>query len=107
VPLGKADVKRTGSDLTIATFSYCLLETLAVADELAETYGIDIEVVDLRSVVPLDMETILASVAKTGRLLAVHESRSWPVSMRKPLIYYRLLPVAWAWPRSPSRFLNH
>jgi len=78
VPIGKADVKREGRDLTIATFSYCLrlLETLAVADELAEQYGMEIEVVDLRSVVPLDMETILTSVQKTGRLLALHESQA-------------------------------
>ncbi len=74
VPLGKADVKRQGQDLTIATFSYCLLQALEAADELAERYGIDVEVVDLRTVEPLDMDTVLASVAKTGRLLAVHES---------------------------------
>jgi pyruvate/2-oxoglutarate/acetoin dehydrogenase E1 component len=76
VPLGKADVKREGKDLTLATFSYCLLQALEAADELAAEHGLDIEVVDLRSIVPLDMETIYESVAKTGRLLAVHESQS-------------------------------
>ncbi len=76
VPIGKADVKREGKDLTIATFHYCLLQTLEAAEELKAEQGIDIEVVDLRSIVPLDMETVLASVAKTGRLLAVHESQS-------------------------------
>lgn len=76
VPLGKSDVKREGTDLTLVTFSYTLLQALEAADELAKEHGIDIEVVDLRSIVPLDMETVYASVAKTGRLLAVHESQS-------------------------------
>lgn len=76
VPLGKADVKRPGKDLTLVTFSYMLLQALEAANELAQEQGIDVEVVDLRSIVPLDMETVLASVAKTGRLLAVHESQA-------------------------------
>lgn len=76
VPIGKADIKREGKDLTLATFSYTLLQALEAAEELKAEYGFDIEVVDLRSITPLDMETVLASVAKTGRLLAVHESQS-------------------------------
>lgn len=74
VPLGQAIVRRPGKDLTIATFSYCVLEAVQAAAELQKEYGIDVEVVDLRSIVPLDMETVLDSVQKTGRLLAVHES---------------------------------
>lgn len=74
IPIGKADVKRVGSDLTIATFSYCVLQALEAAEELSQKHGIEVEVVDLRSVEPLDIDTVLASVAKTGRLLAVHES---------------------------------
>ncbi len=76
VPIGKADVKRQGKDLTIATLSYCVLQALEAAEELAAEYGIDVEVVDLRSITPLDMETVYASVQKTGRLLAVHESQA-------------------------------
>jgi pyruvate dehydrogenase E1 component beta subunit len=76
VPIGKADVKRTGKDLTLVTFSYSLLQAMDAVDELATEHGIDVEVVDLRSIVPLDMESVYASVAKTGRLLAVHESQS-------------------------------
>ena len=76
VPIGKADIKREGKDLTIATFSYTLLQALEAAEELKAEHGIDIEVVDLRSITPLDMETVLTSVAKTGRLLAVHESQA-------------------------------
>jgi pyruvate dehydrogenase E1 component beta subunit len=76
VPIGKADVKREGKDLTLATFSYSLLEALEAAEELSQEHGIEVEIVDLRSIVPLDMETVYASVEKTGRLLAVHESQS-------------------------------
>lgn len=76
VPMGKAEVKREGSDLTIVSFHYCLLEALDAANELAQEHGINIEVVDLRTIVPLDMETVYTSVAKTGRLLAVHESQA-------------------------------
>jgi len=76
VPIGKADVKREGRDLTLVTFHYCLFEAIDAANELEKEHGINIEVIDLRSIVPLDMETIYASVAKTGRLLAVHESQA-------------------------------
>lgn len=76
IPIGVADVKRQGTDLTLVTFSYCVLQALEAAAELSEKHGIEIEVVDLRSVEPLDIDTVLASVAKTGRLLAVHESYS-------------------------------
>ena len=76
VPIGKADLKRSGVDLTLVTFGYTLLQAQEAADELMAEQGIDIEIVDLRSITPLDMETGLSSVAKTGRLLAVHESQS-------------------------------
>lgn len=76
VPIGVADIKREGTDLTLATFSYSLLQALEAAEELKAEQGLEIEVVDLRSIVPLDMETVYTSVAKTGRLLAVHESQS-------------------------------
>ena len=74
VPIGKAMVRRPGKDLTIATYSYCAVQAVEAADELVREHGIDVEVVDLRTVSPLDMETVLDSVEKTGRLLAVHES---------------------------------
>lgn len=76
VPIGKADVKREGKDLTLVTFSYCMPQALEAAEELAAEHGISVEVVDLRTIVPLDMETVYQSVDKTGRLLAVHESQS-------------------------------
>ncbi len=73
VPLGQADVKRTGSDLTIVSYGRMLPECLKAADRL-QGDGISAEVVDLRTLVPLDRETIIASVKKTGRLLIVHEA---------------------------------
>ena len=73
VPLGKADVKRGGRDLTIVTWSREVLFALEAAAILA-TDGVDAEVIDLRSLVPLDRDAILASVRKTRRLLVVHEA---------------------------------
>jgi pyruvate/2-oxoglutarate/acetoin dehydrogenase E1 component len=71
VPIGKADVAREGSDVTLVTVSLSVHHALDVADKLAG--DIDVEVIDLRSLVPLDRESILASVAKTGRLVIVDE----------------------------------
>ncbi len=70
IPLGKADVKRKGKDLTIIAFSRCVLESLSAAKEL-EDKGIDAEVIDPRTLVPLDLDTIISSVKKTGRAVIV------------------------------------
>ena len=72
VPLGVADVKREGSDITVVAFSYAVHKALEAAGELDGE--ISVEVVDPRTLVPLDVETILQSVKKTGRLLVVHEA---------------------------------
>lgn len=72
VALGRAAVVRPGSDLTIATLSTMVERSLVAARRLAAD-GIEVEVIDLRSVVPLDHETVVASVARTGRLLVVDE----------------------------------
>lgn len=76
LPLGKARIAREGRDLTIVAYSAMVHEALAVADELRPE-GWEIEVVDLRSVKPLDTDTVMASVARTGRLLCVGESWPW------------------------------
>jgi pyruvate/2-oxoglutarate/acetoin dehydrogenase E1 component len=73
VPLAKADVKRRGRDATVICYSRILLRVLKVAEAVAAE-GIDLEVVDLRTLVPLDEETILESVKKTSRALIVHEA---------------------------------
>jgi pyruvate/2-oxoglutarate/acetoin dehydrogenase E1 component len=72
IPLGKADVKRTGDDVTIVAISRMVQQALAAADELAAE-GIEAEVIDPRTLSPLDDETILDSVAKTHRLVVVDE----------------------------------
>jgi pyruvate/2-oxoglutarate/acetoin dehydrogenase E1 component len=76
LPTGRARIAREGRDLTIVSYSVMVQESLSVAAELARE-GFEIEVVDLRTVKPLDTETVLASVARTGRLLAVGESFPW------------------------------
>ena len=73
IPLGQADIKRPGKDVTIITYSKSVLMALDAAKEL-EAQGIDAEVLDLRTLVPLDFEAIAASVRKTGRVLLVHEA---------------------------------
>jgi pyruvate dehydrogenase E1 component beta subunit len=72
VPIGKARVAREGGDVTLVTLSLSVHHALDVAEKLAPE-GIDVEVIDLRSLVPLDREAILASVGKTGRLVVVDE----------------------------------
>src|SRR3546814_1630042 len=73
IPIGKADIKRAGSDVTIVSIAGCLHAVLAAADALAKD-GIEAEVVDLRTLVPFDREAVLTSVAKTGRLVIVDNS---------------------------------
>lgn len=73
VPIGKAAVRRSGTDVTLVSYAKTVNECLGAADELA-TAGISAEVIDLRTLKPLDTETILASVRKTGRLVVVHEA---------------------------------
>jgi pyruvate/2-oxoglutarate/acetoin dehydrogenase E1 component len=76
LPVGKARIARVGRDLTIVAYSAMVHEALEAATELA-TEGWQIEVVDLRSVKPLDTDTVIASVARTGKLLCVGEAWPW------------------------------
>jgi pyruvate dehydrogenase E1 component beta subunit len=73
-PLGKANVIRQGKDVTIVALALMVPRALKAADMLKEQHGIDATVVDLRSLVPLDTQTILTEVAKTGRLVTVEEN---------------------------------
>ena len=72
-PLGKAEIKRSGKDLTVVTWSGMLGVALKAAEILSRD-GIETEIVDLRALTPLDRETVLASVEKTGRLIVLHEA---------------------------------
>ncbi len=75
IPLGKADVKREGTDLTIVTYGRPVILSLAAAHLLQEEHNISVEVLDLRTIRPLDMDAVLASVRKTHRVLVVEEQK--------------------------------
>lgn len=73
IPIGPADIKREGSDVTVVSYGMTMHYALEAAEELAEEEGIEVEVIDLRTILPLDRKTIVESVKKTGKLLIVHE----------------------------------
>jgi pyruvate/2-oxoglutarate/acetoin dehydrogenase E1 component len=73
IPLGVADVKRPGQDVTVVAYAYMVPKSLAAAEQLAQK-GIDVEVIDLRTIDPIDEDTIVASVKKTSRLVIVQET---------------------------------
>lgn len=75
VPFGKARIRREGADLSIITYGNTTHLSLQVAEKIASELGRQVEVVDLRSLIPLDKETVLASVRKTNRALVVHEDK--------------------------------
>lgn len=87
IPIGKADVKREGSDVTIVSFNKMMKVALGAAEEL-ESDGISAEVIDLRTIRPLDIETIIESVKKTNRLVIVEEQ--WPFGSVSSEISYRV-----------------
>lgn len=71
IPFGKAKIERAGKDLTMVTLSRCVGQALVAAENLKKNYGVEVEVINLRSIKPLDIETIIKSVKKTHRLMAV------------------------------------
>jgi pyruvate dehydrogenase E1 component beta subunit len=75
LPFGRANIAREGKDLTIVSYGRCVLHSLAAAEKLKADKGLDIEVIDLRTIRPLDVDTVLKSVAKTHRVLIVEEQR--------------------------------
>jgi 2-oxoisovalerate dehydrogenase E1 component len=75
IPFGKARVRREGSDLTIVSYGTSVHWCLRAANQLKDSHGIEAEVIDLRSIVPLDIETVINSVRKTAKALVVHEDK--------------------------------
>ena len=73
IPIGVADIKRAGKDVTLVSWSYTVHQCLEAAEKLAQE-GVDVEIVDPRTLQPLDMEAIMRSVDKTGRLVIAHEA---------------------------------
>lgn len=74
LPIGKADIKKEGKDVTVVTYGRMLERVLQAANEVAESDGVSVEVVDLRTLIPLDKEAVLESVKKTGRVLLVNDA---------------------------------
>ncbi|KAJ5774667.1 Transketolase C-terminal/Pyruvate-ferredoxin oxidoreductase domain II [Penicillium paradoxum] len=71
LPIGKAKIERPGKDLTIVSLSRCVGQSMTAAAQLKQKYGVEAEVINLRSIKPLDVETIIASLKKTGRIMVV------------------------------------
>lgn len=103
IPIGVADIKREGTDVTIVSFGKIMKTALAGAEELAKE-GISAEVIDLRTIRPLDIDTIIQSVKKTNRLIILEES--WPVASISTEIAYRVQRNAFDYLDAPIRRLT-
>jgi pyruvate dehydrogenase E1 component beta subunit len=100
IEIGKADIKKPGKDVTIVSFSKMMKVVMAAAAEL-EKEGISAEVVDLRTIRPLDWQTIVESVKKTNRLVIVEEQ--WPFASVSSEIAYRIQKEAFDYLDAPIR----
>jgi pyruvate/2-oxoglutarate/acetoin dehydrogenase E1 component len=99
VPIGEARVHREGSDLTIVTYAAMVHKSLEAAEQLAREDGLEVEVLDLRTLLPLDEEAIVRSVRKTNRVLIVHEdTRTGGIAGE---IAMRINEKAWEWLDAP------
>ncbi len=103
VPIGKARIRREGTDVTIVSFNKMILEAEKAADELAKE-GISAEVIDLRTIRPLDHQTIVTSVQKTNRLVVVDES--WPFAGVSAEIAYEIQKYAFDYLDAPVTRVN-
>jgi pyruvate dehydrogenase E1 component beta subunit len=103
IPLGVADIKREGSDVTIVSFGKIIKEAYKAADDL-EKEGISCEIIDLRTVRPMDHETILNSVKKTNRLVVLEEA--WPFGNVSTEITYQVQAKAFDYLDAPIVKIN-
>lgn len=98
IPIGKADIKREGKDVTIVSFNKMMKVALSAADELAKE-GIDAEVIDLRTIRPMDYDTLINSVKKTNRMIVVEES--WPFGAVSTEVAYTIQAKAFDYLDAP------
>ncbi len=103
IPIGLADIKRAGTDVTLVSYNKMMKVTLAAAEELAKA-GISAEVIDLRTIRPLDHETIIKSVMKTNRLVVIDES--WPFASVSSEIAFRVQRNAFDYLDAPVLRVN-
>ncbi len=103
IPIGKADVKREGTDITLVSYNKMMKVALGAAEEL-EKEGISAEVIDLRTIRPLDKETIIESVKKTNRLVVIDES--WPYGSISSEVAYVIQKDAFDYLDAPVRRVN-
>lgn len=103
LPIGKAEVKRTGKDVTLVSFGKMMKVALAAADELQKE-GIDAEVIDLRTIRPWDHAAVLNSVRKTNRLVVIDEN--WPVASISSEVAYRVQKDAFDFLDAPVLRIN-
>jgi pyruvate dehydrogenase E1 component beta subunit len=103
IPIGKADIKREGKDVTLVSFGKIIKVAYKAAEELAKE-GISVEVIDLRTIRPFDIETVVNSVKKTNRCLILEES--WPVASISSEIAYRIQKDAFDYLDAPVRRLT-
>jgi pyruvate dehydrogenase E1 component beta subunit len=103
LPIGKADIKRAGKDVTIVSFGKMMKVALGAAEELAKE-GIQAEVIDLRTIRPMDHETIIRSVMRTNRLVVVDEN--WPVASIASEVAYRVQKDAFGYLDAPVLRIN-
>jgi pyruvate dehydrogenase E1 component beta subunit len=103
VPIGKAAIRRSGSDVTLVSYNKMVLEAMAAADELAKD-GIEAEVIDLRTIRPLDYETLVKSVKKTNRMVVIDES--WPFGSISSEVAYEMQKYAFDYLDAPITRVN-
>ncbi|MEO1053328.1 MAG: pyruvate dehydrogenase complex E1 component subunit beta [Bacteroidota bacterium] len=103
IPIGQADIKREGTDVTVVSFGKMMKIALQTAEEMAKD-GVSVEVIDLRSVRPIDYETVVNSVKKTNRLVIVEEA--WPLSSISSEITYHIQKHAFDYLDAPVHRIN-